>query len=50
MPSAKKVQAQVDSGAIDTVAIKSVGGHLPIRETLAERRKMGFRAADGTKI
>ena len=46
----EKVEIQIDSGAIDTVAPKTVGGHLPIKETEAVRRKIGYVAANGTKI
>ena len=46
----EKVRLQVDSGAIDTVAPKTVGRHLPVRETEAVKRKMGYVAANGTKI
>ena len=45
-----RVEVQIDSGAIDTVAPKSVGGHIPIRETEAVKRNMGYVAANGTKI
>jgi hypothetical protein len=46
----ERIEVQIDSGAIDTVAPKSVGGHLPIRETEAVRRNLGYVAANGTKI
>jgi hypothetical protein len=46
----ERVEVQIDSGAIDTVAPKGVGGHLPIRETEAVRKNMGYVAANGTKI
>ena len=47
---AGKVEIQSDSGAIDTVAPTSAGGHLPIAETEAVRKNVGYVAANGTKI
>ena len=46
----EKIELQIDAGAIDTVAPKAVGGHLPIMETEAVRRKVGYVAATGTKL
>ena len=46
----ENVRLQLDSGACDTVAPKTVGRHLPVRETQAAKRRMGYIAANGTKI
>ena len=46
----EKVNIQVDSGAIDTLAPKGVAVGVPIREAKAAKLKMGYVAAKGTKI
>jgi len=46
----EKIKVQVDSGAIDTVAPKSVAKKFELKETPASRRGVGFVAANGSKI
>ena len=46
----EQVSVQVDSGAIDTVAPKSVGAELPVIKTKAATMGLGYVAANGTRI
>ena len=46
----ERIRIQVDSGAIDTVAPKDVAKAFSLRETEMSRRKVGFVAANGSKI
>ena len=46
----EKIKVQVDSGAIDTVAPRSVAKRFELKETSASRRGVGFVAANGSKI
>ena len=44
------IRVQVDSGAIDTVAPRSVGKAFNLRETVMSKNNVGFVAANGSKI
>ena len=46
----ERIRVQVDSGAIDTVAPKSVGRAFGMRETPMSKNNIGFVAANGSKI
>ena len=49
-PGWERVQAQVDSGAIDTVGPKEMARAFEVKETEMSRRGMGLVAANGTSI
>ena len=46
----ERIRVQVDSGAIDTVAPRSVGKAFNLRETVMSKNNVGFVAANGSKI
>ena len=46
----ERIRVQVDSGAIDTVAPKDVARGFSLRETPMSKNKVGFVAANGSKI
>lgn len=46
----EKIRVQIDSGAVDTVAPKNVARAFKLHETEMSRNKVGFVAANGTKI
>ena len=46
----ERVRVQADSGAIDSVAPKSVAARLPVRVTRAAKAGLGYVAANGSRI
>ena len=46
----ERIRVQVDSGAIDTVAPRSVGKAFNLRKTIMSKHNVGFVAANGSKI
>ena len=46
----ERIRVQVDSGAVDTVAPKHIAQAFKLRETAMSKNKVGFAAANGSKI